>query len=148
MRFECRIVGIVAVVLVTLGQPVSQAEPSGVDLVVSGIAPSATEPPKVFVVVRNRGSLPLKHAFEVELRLDEQLLAKQRVTEDLYPNKPLHVEFLRPTELPHGLHNFTATIDPDNEIKEVVEQNNGNGITVWMEGTEQKTQDDTTQRGQ
>lgn len=142
-----RLVGIVAVVLAIMGQPASYAEPSGVDLVISGIVPSATEAPKVLVVVRNRGSLPLARSFEVELWLDEQLLAKQQVKQDLYPNKPLYVEFLRPTEMPHGLHNFTATVDPDDEIKELTEENNGHGITVWVKGTEQATQGDTTQRG-
>ena len=116
-----------------LGTAASAANVTGADLVVSGIAPSATEPPKVLVVIRNLGNRPVKSAFGVELWLDDQLLGRQRVQE-LKPGGPLHLVFMRPKEMARGLHNFTAKIDPQHEIKELSTGNNDQSITVWVEG--------------
>lgn len=112
---------------------------SEVDLAVSSIVPSATEPPKVIVIVRNIGSQPFRGPVTVELWWDEQSLGRQQLEEPLPPATPVSVVFLRPTELAPGLHNFTATIDPEQQIPERSKENNTLGITVWADGSSEGT---------
>ncbi|MDP3722147.1 MAG: hypothetical protein Q8R91_01450, partial [Candidatus Omnitrophota bacterium] len=75
---------------------VGEAAAPTVDVAVSEIIPSATEPPKVLVIIRNLGSQPLKRTVEVELWLDDQLLGRQGLEETLKPREPVYVEFARP----------------------------------------------------
>ncbi len=131
----------IAVALIALGRSVGAAELAGVDLVVTDIVPSATEPPKVLVLVENRGTKPLNRSFEVELRLDGAVLDRQRITENLFPNrKPLYVVFYRPTNMPRGLHTFEALADPERQVKELNRDNNLATVTVWAKGGSQQPQ--------
>ena len=127
-----RLVGILMVL--TLGSPigVTAKEKMGVDLTISGIVPSATEPPKVLVIVRNLGHETFTRSVDVELWLDKQLLGRQQFKEKLGPGKAAYVVFMRPIEMPPGLHNFTATVDPSHAVGEPTTDNNTRGITVWV----------------
>ena len=122
-----------AAVLLAAGGPVWGADPDGVDLVVSDIVPSASEPPKVLVIVRNAGTRPLVRPSVVELRLDDTVLGRGDVPPLRTPGEPAHVEFRRPARMAPGLHNFIARADPDDAVRELSEDNNEYGMSVWVD---------------
>ena len=129
----CGALGLLLIALLALWPSRAQAEPGAPDLTVVTIIPSATEPPKVLVVVRNVGTETLHHSFEVALWLDGALLGRQRIATNLYPNakETLDVIFARPLILPKGFHTFKAVVDVGDHVKELDETNNSRELTVW-----------------
>ena len=145
MRIASGMIGVLTGLL-ALGSAVGGAESAGVDLVVSGIVPSATEPSKILVIVRNIGERPSGRDVGVELKLDDQPIGQQRIGQTLEPRMPLHVEFARPAEFSPGLHSLTAVIDPADEIQELSERNNTAEITIWVRGAGEEEETDKQSR--
>ncbi len=113
----------------------TSAQSTGVDLVPVGIVPSATEPPKVFVFVQNRGERVVRGSFDVELWLDDQLLGRQRVDESV-PARGQHsvkLLFMRPGTMATGLHNFMLKVDSGDTVRETNERNNVEISSVWFD---------------
>lgn len=91
----------------TQGASTVHAEPQGADAGILTIIPSATEPPKVLVLVENQGSRPAGNV-KVELWLDEERLGRQSLGGGLGPGERAYAQFMRPMQMTQGLHTFKA----------------------------------------